>query len=262
MATATNGIIEKLAKLIAHEESAREIGSLQEAEAFADKIQQLLSQHKLSLSDVEGKKEEAEGLSYTVVRPSEWMEDKVRAQVWERQQSVVSWLFHLANGIARSNDCVVVLYGRSNIFQFVGVKSDREPVVELFRYMARLAWELSTKAQQEAKDSLRAEVGWSGSAADVNAASRQYRTGWLQGFSDAVVKRLYAQRRSMMDEAKATSNETALVLVDRRQDMLTTYLASLGKGRAKMSGGQIHAGGYAAGKATGSRVALTSKSLK
>lgn len=48
-----NPIIEKLRKLIAMEQSARSIGSLAEAEAFASKVQELLSKHKLEMSEIE-----------------------------------------------------------------------------------------------------------------------------------------------------------------------------------------------------------------
>ena len=48
-----NPIIEKLRKLIAHEKSARSIGNIHEAEAFASRIQTLLDEHKLSMGEVE-----------------------------------------------------------------------------------------------------------------------------------------------------------------------------------------------------------------
>ena len=50
---ATDQIIEKLRKLIAHEQSARTIGNIAEAEAFASKIQDLLTAHKLDMSEVD-----------------------------------------------------------------------------------------------------------------------------------------------------------------------------------------------------------------
>lgn len=47
-----NKILEKLRKLLLHKESAEQIGSTSEAEAFALKIQDMLNQYNLSLSDI------------------------------------------------------------------------------------------------------------------------------------------------------------------------------------------------------------------
>ena len=55
-------LTEKLQKLIAHEKSARATGNLQEAEAFAAKIAELLFRHNLSMSDVEIKQQEIDRL--------------------------------------------------------------------------------------------------------------------------------------------------------------------------------------------------------
>jgi hypothetical protein len=48
-----NTIVAKLRKLVAHERSTRSIGSLAEAETFAAKIQDLLTAHKLSMSEID-----------------------------------------------------------------------------------------------------------------------------------------------------------------------------------------------------------------
>ena len=46
-------VIDKLRKIMAHAASAREIGNLAEAEAFAAKAQELLLRHKLDMTEVE-----------------------------------------------------------------------------------------------------------------------------------------------------------------------------------------------------------------
>jgi hypothetical protein len=52
-------LIDRLQKLIAHERSSRDIGNTAEAEAFAVKIQTMLTQHKLTMSDVEFEAQDA-----------------------------------------------------------------------------------------------------------------------------------------------------------------------------------------------------------
>lgn len=67
-----NPIIEKLRKLIAMEQSARSIGSLAEAEAFASKVQELLSKHKLEMSEIElDEQEESDPIDWEEVRTDE-----------------------------------------------------------------------------------------------------------------------------------------------------------------------------------------------
>lgn len=48
----TESVMELLAKLMRHEQSAREVGSLAEAEAFASKVQAMLTKHKLEMSEI------------------------------------------------------------------------------------------------------------------------------------------------------------------------------------------------------------------
>ena len=52
-------IIDLLRKLIAQEKSEREIGNLAAAETFAAKAQELLTKHKLDMTEVEFAEEEA-----------------------------------------------------------------------------------------------------------------------------------------------------------------------------------------------------------
>lgn len=47
-----NQILEKIKKLIAHQKSAQEMGSVKEAEAFAKKVQNLLDKYNISLQDI------------------------------------------------------------------------------------------------------------------------------------------------------------------------------------------------------------------
>lgn len=48
----TNKIIEKIKKLIAHQKSAQDLGSIEEAEAFASKVQKMLTQYNISMKDI------------------------------------------------------------------------------------------------------------------------------------------------------------------------------------------------------------------
>src|ERR1700761_2749207 len=102
-----SAIHDKIAKLIAHEESARSIGSLSEAEAFAAKIQDMLITHKMSLSDIEREAEEHNDVI---------SEEDVRAKdvgliTRNRPQNEMGTLAHV---IASAYFCRVVTYSYSN----------------------------------------------------------------------------------------------------------------------------------------------------
>src|ERR1017187_8732928 len=92
-------VMEKLRKLIAHEESARSMGSLAEAEAFAGRIAEMLTQHRLERSDVEVKAETAEPIGQDRVTAEE-------AGVKKGAQNVaVAWQVCLARGVCKATGC-------------------------------------------------------------------------------------------------------------------------------------------------------------
>mgnify|MGYP000684045842 CR=1 FL=1 len=106
-------ILEKLRKLIAHEKSAREIGSMDEAEAFAAKIQQLIDEYNIELSEIGNKPEETRVGSETLVLRT-------------RQ----SWQKHFLIKLAKFYGCNAIKYRKS--WLLVGTQIDRAIVAEFF----------------------------------------------------------------------------------------------------------------------------------
>src|SRR5216683_5217426 len=97
--TEQESILSTLAKLISHEKSARSIGSVDEAEAFAAKIQALMFKHKLEMTDIEFEQEQNEPVL------SERLEEEdvigVRRESTRRQR----WVDILVRAVARANFC-------------------------------------------------------------------------------------------------------------------------------------------------------------
>lgn len=98
-------IIEKLAKLRAHAESADKIGSTQEAEAFAAMLQKLLNKHKLEMTDIEFQQEEQD--EPVEQHPVNWQDVKVRS-------TRVAWIEQLAIIITRAHFCRMQI-GRAHV---------------------------------------------------------------------------------------------------------------------------------------------------
>jgi hypothetical protein len=101
MKAAIDPNIEKIKKLILHQQSAEEIGSLKEAEAFAAKIQNLLNKYNISLDQIT-----FEELKDNVIK--EWMSCKIK--------SVSDTLgYFIMHPIAKYNWCRVYNAGKGNM---------------------------------------------------------------------------------------------------------------------------------------------------
>lgn len=139
-------IIVKLNKLLRHAESAREIGSIAEAEAFAARTQELLTKHKLEMSDIQFvEQEESEPIELEYISPSDLG--------IKHQPKRIAWQENLAMTIGHANDCSTLILIDSNCAFFVGRKSDREICVGLLRYFLHLIISLAKDATNNARDS-------------------------------------------------------------------------------------------------------------
>ena len=257
-----NPIIDKLRKLMAHEQSARSIGSLQEAEAFAAKIQDLLTEYKLSMSEIEfDAREDGEPIDWETVRGDEINVGGKKVRLY--------WRMKLAKGIAEVNSCQAIGRGaRSNSFSFVGRTTDRELCKVLYLYMVELGEELCSKCVRDerevqklkfnvAKGIMDTEVPpWEKAA--FNAWMKEFRESWKTGFADAIFKRLKDRYEQAMRDATGSN-----AMVHIKKDALAVQDFLKGKIRKYRAAGPARGSddGYAKGKATGNTVNLNSNAL-
>lgn len=89
-------VIDKVQKLHAHAESAKKIGNEAEAQAFAAKVQELLTQYKLSMSDVEFARRDDED-------PIDQAEVNLTKHGFRTKQVRIEWQEMLAAVIGRSS---------------------------------------------------------------------------------------------------------------------------------------------------------------
>jgi len=255
-------IIKKLRNLIAHEKSARFIGNLQEAEAFAARVQDLLTAHKLSMSEIDfEERETAEPIDWERVDPSD-----VHSRT---KRFTIRWKVTLANAIGKVNSCRVIKHtgSRGNSFSFVGRTSDRELAKMLYIYMVELGDELGkadarkNKEIQTLKFNVRNNISdfnvptWA--AAAFRAWMREYSASWLTGFGDAIAKRLNDRyEETLAAHAQVSSN----AIIHIRKDILAVNDFLRGKttrSQGHMAANNSSADGYAHGHATGSAVNLS-----
>ena len=261
-----NPMIEKLRKLIAHERSARSIGNLAEAEAFAAKIQDLLTAHKLEMSEVDfQEREDGEPVDWERVDGNEIDARSNRTRVY--------WRVRVAHTIAKINGCMVVNDARTRgrSFFFVGRTSDRQLAKILYIYLVELGEELCAKAGREARkvQTLKFNVQNSISSFDVPAWTaaafrnwmKSYRESWKTGFSDAIVKRLNDRYEETL-KAQAQVSANAIVHIKRDALAVQDFLRGKTKrGRGVIIGDSGNTDGYSRGQNTGNAVNLSPRTF-
>lgn len=256
--------LDLLRKLIEHERSARAIGSLNEAEAFATKIQQMLSQHKLGMSDVEFDEQEAD-------EPIEWLHvGKNDFEFGSRK----SWQVRLARTIAEANGCKTVLEGgwhsrysklrhySGNQFYFVGRTSDREICKILFLYFVKLGIHLEEVCQEQERPTqkflyVHTLRDWEDFCLPAwRKWMKDWKDSWFAGYSTALANRIWEQHNKTKKAAVAAGSN-AVVRIE--QNIVAVEAALKGKTQKAGSGreGGFNRDGYARGKRSGSSVALT-----
>jgi hypothetical protein len=220
-----------------HERSARKIGSIAEAEAFAGKIQQLLIDHKLSMSDVKA----------TDVKPETPIsEHTVFADALGYGNLKKRWdyLCYLSSIVAEAHFCRTMVSKDGGTIWFVGKEGDRWLAEKIFRYLATLGIELGSKA-------LRAYTGpderW------------PYLKGFYMGYAGAIGTRYHEQQA----KAEAASTQ-AIVLFKTSREALSRYVDQRCTARVVRRSRRSNQSydGWAHGHAAGNSVALSDKVLE
>jgi hypothetical protein len=206
-------IIEKIRKLIAHERSARNMGSTAEAEAFAERIQKMLLEHKVSLSEVDIKSLDTDDpIGYTAAGLKSKRIDK--------------WRVLLAFGIANNLFCMILSKrtgGGESDFIFIGRESDRTAASEMYHYLSGVGEDLSfnfVRRNIPSVDTVLEREKGSRNEGNVHYAKKIHRRmtdtvqkDFLTGFVTAICRRLESSRKFI--EGGASESAKGLILRDR-----------------------------------------------
>ena len=224
-------LITRVAKLKAHADSAKDLGNLKEAEAFATKVQALLTEHKLEMSEIEF-------TDYVESEPveQEWLSGEDYGQ--GRKSKRTLWVQTLASGIARTNSCKIVVQTGSNSICFIGKKSDREIVTYLFTMLVPELDKISRREQRLAKRD------WN----EWHEFPRNWRRSWLEGAADGIYNRLKdAEKKAEQQAGLATGN--ALVRLTSAKQEVEQWMAKQRYRKAGNMGGALNGAAYGKGKA-------------
>lgn len=166
-------IIERIQKLHAKAESAKEIGSLHEAEAFAEGVQRMLLKYKLDLSVLD--------LDTLNIREPQGTTSIIFGKPKKRREP---WLEALAGAVARHHGVAMFVMSGTNGQVFAGRKSDREVALFLIGKLVTVALTLADEHVRRVR-----QMG--------HTSVEDFRRSFLLGFADAIGRRLTQTQRDM-----------------------------------------------------------------
>lgn len=242
-------IIEKIAKLKAHAESAQSIGNSEEAAAFAAAMQRLMDNYNLNMTEVE---------LHNLNQTDPVVEVMYDAERWSKFgfkecNHRQSWSELLGGVVAQGYHCKVLLY-RGNRLSFIGRRSDAEIAEYLFLTLRRLAIQLVQRARTvhmiKAVDS--------GNYADM---MKNFKSSFLLGFVMAISTRLREQQAQTLSEHK--DNPGALVRLNSADGEVAKYLSNLKLTKSRsLRLPQPNNSAWKAGHEAGETVSLAANALR
>jgi len=230
-------VLEKLQKIKAHAESAAKIGSEAEAEAFAAMLQQLLTKHKLGMSDLDFEVEDVRQPVGTGM--IDWQDIKVR-------KSRIAWIEQLAAIVAKAYFCQILVHSGSSHITLVGRENDRVIAEYVIITLVRLAQRLSEK-----------EFG------KLYRQDRYRAHGFKASFLKAFVQRINERLKEERGEAER-STSTALVRIRHEEKAVEDYLKSMSTRKVAMVRGSNrghNAEGWRRGRDVADRMDLKGRAL-
>lgn len=232
-------IIEKLKKLIRHEQSVRAIGNVGEAKNFAAKIQELLDAHNLSMSQIDIDEAQSSMNRST-----------------DGQQAIHEWQKIFINNLAELNGCQCV-FQRSSI-SLVGSEEDRLIVFEIYRYFEKLARDFAENNLKEWK--LTAEYNRKRKKLHH---SKLFKKSFLLGFVRAL---LYRFKERHAAAKRAASNEQAIIFIGNKLAEANRWIVQNLQIRTtqinQTKHSKLKADAYGKGVRAGNSVALTTKTVE
>jgi hypothetical protein len=227
-------IIDTLRKLINHERSAREIGNVEEAAAFAAKIQSFIDKYNIELSEIDLTVEQSDVRSETLVADC-------------KQQ----WMKFLLVNIAEINGCSILF--RKAGYDVFGLPMDIELVATLYEYFCTLglhlqglgimSYKLSPEYRRKRKRT---------------RATLSFKDSFGLGYMDALTRRLRKQR-----EESYTGSQAMIYIGNKlaKSTAAASNLPGIRTTQTRVKGARVRNPAFGLGIAAGRAVALSPNAI-
>lgn len=197
-------LLDKLAKIQSHAESAKKIGNEAEAEAFAAMLQQLMLKHKIAMSEVQFAdldKDEPIG-SHRMNYATGGVPLKSARSGWQER---------LASIVARAHFCRITVSSGTSRVNMVGRESDCAVAEYTFMVLARAITGIAKKSHEQFYYQC------------VKSGEAHRASGYKRSFIDAFVGRISQRFKEEKKQAENASS-TAMVRVEKSNKAIEEYM--------------------------------------
>ena len=185
-------IIERIKKLHDHAASAQKLGSLEEAQAFAAKVQEMLVEYNLTLWEVESTQEQRD--------EQELLQrfGKGEKVSYRCSQAGHGWKLELLNTLATANFCRGLVQSQLGTAYVYGRLENIETTMWLYHYLSTQLMYLAQRAWRERKQQRR------------RTSRFRFLRHWLLGAVDGVETVVMSQKAKNSSSELMLYNEKAL----------------------------------------------------
>jgi hypothetical protein len=257
--TAQDRLLDKLQKIKAMAEGAKVIGSEAEAQAFADMLNRLLTEHKLEMSDLEFEKlDEAEPVERETLHETMAREKRLREAGVRTRKVRVDWMERLASTIARAHHCRIIVLPGSSMVSLVGRRSDRAVAEYMIVTLTRAAEGLAEKELGKYRWEVYKRDGKTEAAAG-------FKRAFLRSFVLRLMERFDELRRQ---RTEASDGSMALMRIDHEQKAADDFMQKLRDDKATQSAPGLrrqvehHGEGVRRGRTMADGVGLEGKAIE
>lgn len=214
-------LLDKLAKLRRHAESAKEIGNEAEATAFAEMFQKLVMEHKVNVSDIEFEQEVQEPVDRHYIN--------YRDHGIPLKKRRIDWIESLASVVAQAHFCRILVTLGSSRITLVGRKSDCEVAEYVLVTLQRAAEKMAKKAYYKywfelfeicsrcgGQKSNHSNESHDFTSSTYKAAG--FKASWLESFVLRLAQRYREQKQGY------EGNSVALVRVNRAEKAVIEWM--------------------------------------
>lgn len=201
-------ILSKIKKLMNQQESAAQLGNMEEADAFARMAQRMLMQHKIEMSEVEG---------FSLNKNDIEIDREIHS--WDRSvigRKRCNWKEQLAISVCKHNSCKILVHKGYGAITIIGTKESRMVSSYVLSTLTNFAEREMNR--QYAKNYQRAKK------LGQTYLMKGWRQSFLLGFIMEIDKRLREERAKVMSEGVS---ERGLMVLDAEEKAVDDYINNI-----------------------------------